>query len=64
MKCPKCGEEIKENVSIIGFITKKKRVTYFCPLCDFSNTKEFIMTLDDIRAERRKRTIVYKGKKS
>ncbi len=38
MICPKCGKgELRENVSLRGWIFKKKVYTYICPLCDFRN---------------------------
>lgn len=38
MNCPKCGKgELRENISLRGWIFKKKVYTYICPLCDFRN---------------------------
>ena len=67
MKCPKCGcDEIKENISFknkwFGF-KKIKRVCYYCPLCSFSNEREFELTKDDYEIEIIQRTNLEKKSK-
>jgi len=52
MKCPKCKEgEIREQISIKGFIFKKKKVYLYCPLCDFENVREFRLSKEDLKLE-------------
>lgn len=52
MICPKCKEgEVKEQVSIKGLFVKRKEVSYFCPLCDFENKKEFKLSKEDVQLE-------------
>jgi hypothetical protein len=52
MNCPKCKEgEVKEQVTLKGFIFKKKRVVTFCPLCDFKNEHIFDLSKEDTEIE-------------
>ena len=55
MKCPKCSEEIQEQISITGLIFKKKTVNYFCPICNWENKREFSLSKQDVIAEENKR---------
>ncbi len=42
LRCPKCKAEIEVDVSHKGIIFNRKKIlTYYCPLCDFENKKEF-----------------------
>lgn len=51
--CPKCGKaEIKEHSSVSGVFTRKKTITFYCPLCKFENKKEFKMSKDDLEMEK------------
>jgi len=53
MKCPKCKNgEVKYQVSIKGFIFRKKIIDYYCPLCDYKNKHEFRLSKDDVQVER------------
>lgn len=62
MKCPtkNCQGEIKVFCSIKGrpFLQKYKLITYFCPICNWRNTKVFeISNLEfEIELENRKLT--------
>ena len=67
MKCPECGcDEKKENISFknkfLGF-KKVKKICYFCPLCEFSNEKEFGLTKTDYEIEIIQRTNLEKKSK-
>ncbi len=45
LRCPKCNSEIKKEVSFFGGIfNKKKKVIYYCPLCEFESEKIFKIT--------------------
>lgn len=48
MNCPNCNNvELKEHISLRGLIFKKKVYTYFCPVCDFTKSKEFALSKED-----------------
>jgi len=55
MQCPnpKCHKaQVRENVSIgRGVFSKKKIITFYCPICDWQKTKEFQMTKHDLQLE-------------
>jgi len=56
MICPTCKKgELKEQITIVGFIFKKKKVYTYCNVCDFTNKKEFKLSREDIEVERDKR---------
>ena len=56
MKCPKCNNgEVKEQISIKGFIFKKKIVITFCPLCDYRNEHIFNLSSQDVEIENKQR---------
>jgi C4-type Zn-finger protein len=71
MKCPKCNnEELKEQVSIFGLFFKKKKIVFYCPLCEFRNEQVFILSKEDVEVENtirlnleKKTTINYNTKK-
>ena len=52
MKCPICEKgELQTQESIKGFIIKKKVITTYCPICDFSKKKEIKITRRDADLE-------------
>jgi hypothetical protein len=52
LKCPKCSKanlEVETNFG--GFIFKrKKRITYYCPLCTYKNEKVFIIKEEEYQS--------------
>lgn len=57
MECPKCKKGvIVSQESITGWPFKKKRVKYYCPLCDWENQKEFRLSQEDVEIERLRQT--------
>ena len=52
MKCPKCQNELRENVSLRRSIFKfKKIIIFFCPICEWENKKEFDISNKDYKIE-------------
>ncbi len=52
MICPKCKKgELKEQISIRGFMFKKKKIITFCPLCDYKNEHIFELSKEDVEIE-------------
>jgi len=61
MKCPKCKKgELQEHISIKGVFKSKKVYTYFCPLCNYKNKKEFPYSWHD--KMKANAEIIHKGK--
>lgn len=53
MLCPKCKQGIIMcDTSLTGVIFNRKRIhTYFCPLCDFENSKEIRINENEYQVE-------------
>lgn len=49
MKCPKCqmGFLIKQIIYGGMVFKRKMNIIYFCPMCDFENTKSFKINEDE-----------------
>lgn len=59
MDCPSCGDDgIKKEITLKGFMNKKKVVTYYCPLCHFENSHEFELSREDFELEKRKKDVL------
>ena len=57
MKCPKCKQtEILQEVNLKGTIfARRKIITFYCPLCDFKNQKQFKLSENEYQAELEKK---------
>lgn len=55
--CPKCKKgEIMQEINYLGYIFKrKKKITFYCPLCDFKNTKIFDIKESEYQIELEKK---------
>jgi sarcosine oxidase delta subunit len=54
--CPKCHKaQVREQTSIGGWFNKKKKIVFYCPLCEWSKKKEFKITTEDLELEMKER---------
>ena len=53
IKCPKCNKtELREEVNLVGVIfARKKRLIFYCPLCDYKNVRTFDLKEEEYQAE-------------